>query len=69
MMSNNELKCCPFCGEKGQLKSSSWAGIVNHYWIGCYEQTCPIKPETKTYTVRDEAIAAWNKRAEEVNHD
>lgn len=51
-----KLKCCPFCGGDAEIKSS----LLNH-WIKCLK--CGI--ETKTKLCKKEAIAAWNRRAQQ----
>lgn len=59
---SEELKPCPFCGNKKidlHIKLTS----VGNYFVFCGTEPrylCGIGPMKKT---RDEAIAAWNRRA------
>ncbi len=54
----NELKPCPFCGEKLNL---TYDGLLSEiYWIRCGE--CYTTGPTKDTT--EEAIKAWNWRVE-----
>lgn len=50
-----ELKKCPFCGGEAEI-----AGY-KIFWVICKECTA----ETKGFDTREEAIEAWNRRAEE----
>ena len=60
----DELKPCPFCGSEGKLKVAD--GILDDYTMFyCY---CPngkcIAGGTDWFRSREEAIEAWNTRAE-----
>ena len=62
-----ELKPCPFCGGKGQLQTI-YGDIV---WVRCSECSAagpvvryPIKPGQ---ILRELAVAAWNRRANDGN--
>lgn len=57
------LKPCPFCGSKAFV--AEIIGINTLYAVFCPadEDYC-IKPSTKYYKTREEAINAWNRRAE-----
>ena len=55
-----ELKPCPFCG--GGAKLISRSGL---YYVVCYIKTCHIVPRTNWYKEKNEAIKAWNRRAED----
>ncbi len=54
----NELKPCPFCGAKAEVKSA-----MGEYWVLC-EFNC-----TGMESSQDRAIAAWNRRAPEGERD
>lgn len=59
---NDKLKPCPFCGEKVDLfmgVDGSWAT-----WI--IECNCGIEMR---FLSREDAIEAWNTRAEDGNDD
>lgn len=59
-----ELKPCPFCGAPGKLDSGemecwmAYCGQGEDNIVGC-----PTLPETGFFDSRDEAVAAWNRRA------
>jgi Lar family restriction alleviation protein len=60
-----ELKPCPFCGSKAKIvdyRPSSRPSGVTYYFVECEE--CFGKSVSKLK--RDEAIAAWNRRVNEV---
>lgn len=54
-----ELKPCPFCGGEAEILVSDIADRAVIYCRGCDAQI-QIKPN------KQEAIEAWNKRADEV---
>ena len=55
-----ELKKCPFCGSKARLN------VCNEkYFVECsHENWCETLPKTWLYNTKEEAIEAWNRRAE-----
>jgi Lar family restriction alleviation protein len=54
----NELKPCPFCGGK----VSVWHNLAtDNYDIECQECCCDVQQH---YGCVDEAIEAWNRRAD-----
>lgn len=61
-----ELKPCPFCGGPGKINESLDlpADIPSHVLVYCAGENC-ITP-TIALATRAEAIAAWNRRASEV---
>lgn len=59
----SELKKCPFCGGEALL-DYDFNGIGVTYGIHCPKCHCAII-DTGTYS-KDEAIAAWNRRADVV---
>lgn len=58
----NELKPCPFCGGEAWI-SQKWSCDSEKYWyqVGC--TLCDIGMLTRTKTIEEDAIAAWNRRA------
>ena len=50
-----ELKHCPFCGGKAEMKA------YTKFWVVCDE----CLSETATYPTEEEAKEAWNRRAED----
>ena len=59
-----ELKPCPFCGGKAEIKkimdlprACEWL-----YVVYCHFHDCPAKPSVCFETL-DGAVAAWNRRA------
>jgi Lar family restriction alleviation protein len=74
-MSDN-LKPCPFCGGEAVVKCICDAGRpdTDDWWVSC--SGCRVeRPSTRKSEIvhsRDEAIAAWNRRAgswQPVAHD
>ena len=63
-MSEPKLKPCPFCGGEAKL-----INILNYYgdiyWVKCEE----CNAETPSDFEKDEAIAAWNRRANDEHAD
>ena len=55
-----ELKKCPFCGSEARLNTCSVK-----YFVECTHETwCEVLPKTWLYNTKEEAIEAWNRRAE-----
>ena len=59
-MTSEKLKPCPFCGGKAKIKfGSDIFGFEKYYgWCNC-------GTITKRCNKKEEAIAAWNWRADE----
>ena len=68
------IKPCPFCGGKGEVKAAKKDYIGFTIWCECekcYAKTSGYCPELKDESValenidicRDKAIKAWNRRA------
>ena len=63
-----ELKPCPFCGRKPskvrEIKVPMISGFF--YTVECKapQSKCGIKPTTSYCNSREEAIEAWNRRAD-----
>ena len=61
----DELKPCPFCGRKAQLIQTKCLqnGCVL-YHVFHYDLQCPVNGiRTENRTTQEEAIEAWNWRA------
>ena len=54
---NQELKPCPFCGGKAKI-------IKDPIKIGCTNNNCMICVQTIPNLQLEDAIEAWNRRAE-----
>jgi hypothetical protein len=57
---SEEIKNCPFCGERGTIKETSDGG---HY-IFCENFDCVVNPRTDFAPSRIFALKYWNNRAE-----
>ena len=53
-----ELKPCPFCGGEVLLE---WDYYCDTYIVYCRDCGCYVRQH---YTVKDEAIEAWNRRSD-----
>ena len=60
----DELKQCPFCGEKPQVQEG-YIGLPC-FWVECMNENCTVRPHTQQYFRVLPAIEAWNWRAEDV---
>jgi len=60
----DKLKPCPFCGESPDIGNAVYDGRkAGAYYIAC-TSTCEVHPELNdTYDSPNEAIKAWNTRA------
>ena len=58
-----ELKPCPFCGGRAFVKSSIQP-VGFAYRVYCGNEDCKVEPQTHAYFYKDQAIEAWNRRAE-----
>ena len=58
----SELKKCPFCGGEAYI-SQMWGEDSEKYWyrVGCTVCGMGLLPHSKT--IKEQAIAAWNRRA------
>lgn len=57
------VKNCPFCGEKGEVRS--WLDLIRQettYIVRCINFNCKIQPATYDCKTRAAAVRAWNKR-------
>lgn len=67
----DNLKNCPFCGEKVIVKGAKYNTLgmygnseTEKHWYAVYCPKCKISQPKKTYFSKDDAVKAWNKRAE-----
>lgn len=59
---NQALKKCPFCGSTASVRMHDRGDYPgDDYSVCCNNSECEI--ETGLYETREEAIAAWNRRA------
>ncbi len=68
-MPETKLKPCPFCGGEAMIikRKSNAAGSKFVYRVQCCadeEDGCSCIPKTWNYYTKEEAIEAWNRRAE-----
>ncbi len=57
-----EFKPCPFCGSKATLHERT----NGKFYVDCAMQLgfCAVMPSTWEYKTEEEAIEAWNRRAD-----
>lgn len=59
-----KLKPCPFCGgDAGFAHGGYWGSGLFKVVCGNKDR-CVILPETGTYFIKEQAAAAWNRRAQ-----
>lgn len=58
-----ELKPCPFCGGRAMLINLPYSRKI---FVKCEEQCCE---QNLIYKTREEAIEAWNRRANDESCD
>lgn len=57
----SELKLCPFCGTAPGISKSPLTG---YWWVSCDNDACNIQPATFGMDSLNNAVEAWNTRAE-----
>ena len=59
-MSDREIKLkpCPFCGGKAKVGTTGYS-----YKVYCDTPSCDVRPNTRFHKTRENAIKAWNRRA------
>ena len=62
-MKEDELRACPFCGEKAELKNMG----MNRYHIKCCQCGAQIGETWSDTQTIEENIKDWNKRAPDIN--
>ena len=69
-MSNMEMKPCPFCGADAELLDARKCLVVSKYSyifpysVKCSNRKCAVKPYAEYSSTEQEAIDAWNRRAD-----
>ena len=56
----DELKPCPFCGGDAEIYDFK----DGRYFVGCSNTNCDVYPYTSIHYDKEDAIAAWNRRAD-----
>lgn len=56
------LMPCPFCGDTLDIETNTHLGVVTSYLVICRRALC--RATTGYFGLRDEAIAAWNRRTQ-----
>lgn len=66
---DKELKSCPLCGSKAELKEAHYLESERPYsYVHCTDEHCVLSHNTAHFSGPDEtrnsenAIAAWNQR-------
>lgn len=65
----NEVEICPFCGSEATVAKIMVSDTLYAVYCSADENYCYIRPSTKVYKTREEAIKAWNRRVERDNND
>ena len=63
---SEKLKCCPFCGKKSDFDEWKQTKIFEKiaFRVLCVNIDCPVQPATDWFNTKEEAIEAWNRRAD-----
>ena len=63
----SELKPCPFCGGEVVLSSLEYHDKDNdtYYGVDCLNYECVACGNIPRFTRKEDAINAWNRRAEQ----
>ena len=67
LQANSDLLFCPFCGGEAHIKEVMSA-CENLYTVGCSDSECMGYETWLLKPTVDEAVAAWNRRAERTCH-
>lgn len=64
---SEELKPCPFCGEKAKLSRHIEGGGIRSrvftHFVSCVNKECPVFVKTQRYVNKKNAVFVWNNRA------
>ena len=61
-----KLRECPFCGSEAVIHES----IEGRYYIMCsVSKICTVIPSTLVYSNLNDAVEAWNRRADDGKAD
>lgn len=60
-MNDNDLKPCPFCGKKAEIKNVYHSGAINLYKVICPTPRC-YGSGGNAFVDQESAIKAWNRR-------
>ena len=60
----SELKPCPFCGGEAELVEHEVVGYQTDFYVECVTSECIMCMGGLCYPTENEAIEAWNRRAE-----
>jgi hypothetical protein len=61
-MNSEELKPCPFCRAIPEVSQARM--IINQWKVTCRNLECAVVVDTLPQETKEQAIAAWNRRAE-----
>ncbi len=67
-MNDNELKPCPYCGKKAEMKTYKHVPRGTDYVPRCTDASCCGR-STKRFTTREAAVYFWNRRATDDGDD
>ena len=59
-----KLKPCPFCGGNAEFAYGGYWGSGLFKVVCGNKDKCVILPETGAYFIKEQAAAAWNRRAQ-----
>lgn len=63
-----KIKPCPWCGHVAGVYTDGWEDndrtLVYGHFVKCKNTRCHVKPCTVYFDTIDQAIEAWNRRAE-----
>ena len=59
-----KLKPCPFCGGKAIIAKITYGEVNTFYSVTCDNWRCAVATVVPNYSDKEEAIEAWNRRAQ-----
>lgn len=60
----DKLKPCPFCGSNAIVIANNYRHNQTTFCVKCNNDDCRVIPVTYEYSEMNNAIEAWNKRAD-----